>query len=266
MVKVKNFFASFLVFSLAVVICQLAYAQRLGDRQKPRKRVGVLFETLEEGVKQDLIQLKKEDPEKFRTTAKEVLEERRKELEKIKEENPEQFYEITTEARRKLKERITTMARKQGKGKELFDQRIVGEDSPGKQKMHKMILFETLSKQQKEKIISLRSKYRETLASIVKKKFKQLKEIRENNPEKFERIMEKAKDRVRQRMTRQKEDHPQRFEKFRRMNPDYLKEKMEWLREEDSELYRYIVEKAKRGYQRPFQPELREPLFDNLGE
>jgi hypothetical protein len=150
-------------------------------------------------------------------------------------------------------------------------------ERPIRERIGKMVLFETLTDKQKKQIVVLRNKYQEILVKAIKKRGEQLKKIKASDPEKFNQIIEEAKRKVRARMRNQKKHHPQKFEQFQRMNSNYLKEKMEWLQEDDPELYRYIIEKAKQGseseyyqerrnYQRPrpFEPGLREPLFDDI--
>ncbi|MCF7877071.1 MAG: hypothetical protein K9M14_01915 [Candidatus Omnitrophica bacterium] len=229
--KVKFLISSFLVLGLTLITYQPVYSQQRGRQPGQKRRPGLLFETLDQEVKQELIQLKKEDPEEFKAAIKEALEARKAELAEIREENPEEFQGIMAEAKERALERV-----KNRKGR------------PDRDKIGKMVLFETLTDEQKKQIVALRNKYKETLAKVVKERAKQLQEIKEDDPERFEQIMEKAKEKVRTRMKNQKKHHPQKFEQFQKMNPEYLGKKMEWLKEKDPQLYGYIVDKAKEGY------------------
>jgi F0F1-type ATP synthase membrane subunit b/b' len=229
--KVKFLILSFLVLGLTLIVYQPAYSQERGRGLDQRKRLGLLFETLDQEVKEELIELKKEDREEFRAAAKEALEARKAELAEIREENPEEFQEIIAEAKERALERV----------KERRGGSVRG-------KIGKMVLFETLTDEQKTKIVALRNKYQEALDKAVKKRGEELKEIKADNPEQFEQIIEEAKDKVRARMKNQKKNHPQKFKQFQRMNPEYLGKKMEWLKEKDPQLYDYIVDKAEEGY------------------
>lgn len=230
--KVKFLILSFLVLGLTLIVYQPAYSQERGRGPDQRKRLGLLFETLDQEVKEELIELKKEgQEEEFRAAAKEALEERKAELAEIREENPEEFQEIMAEAKERALERV----------KERRGGLVRG-------KIGKMVLFETLTDEQKKQIVALRNKYQEVLDKAVEKRGEELKEIKADNPEQFEQIIEEAKDKVRARMKNQKKHHPQKFKQFQRMNPEYLGKKMEWLKEKDPQLYDYIVDKAEEGY------------------
>lgn len=248
--KVQFLVSGFLVLGLTLIAYQPAYSQERGGGPNQRRRPGLLFETLDEEVKEELIQLRKEDPEEFKIAAEEALEARKAELAEIREQDPQEFEEIMTEAKERVLERVRERRGSRGMGVNEPGQKIAKE-RPVRERIGKMVLFETLTDKQKKQIVALRNKYREALAKAVKKRAEQLKEIKADDPEQFEQIIAEAREEVRTRIKNQKKHHPQKFEQFQKMNPEYLGKRMEWLKEKDPQLYDYIVDKAEGGYSQP---------------
>jgi len=217
----------------------------------------LVIETLPEDERAELFRLQKEDPEKFREVAKDVIQQRVKELEELREENPEALKEIMTVAHQRLREDIGKFRQdhpeKFEQAREKFRKDAKGPTPEQLEnlkkiqqaKMQMAVVFATLPVEKQEKILKLRKEYQGTLKKALKRRGEELKEIREENPEEFEEIMQEAKHKVAASLKKGHKKDPGKFEKLKRVKPEYLKEKLQWLKEEDPELYEDLVEKIK---------------------
>lgn len=215
--------AFFLVALLGLAAQQSLYSQEKRARQ--RQEVGLkegLLEIIGPEQRQELAELRREDPVKFRAALRELFQEKRQELEELKETNPKKY------------ERII---------KALGAYRQAQAEAP-----HRLILFETLEESKKQEIIALRNKYKETLEEAIQARAKELKNIRQEDPEEFMQIIKDAKKSVGQRIRAQKRQAPQDLERFKKINPEYLEERLEWLKEEDPLLYQHLIDRSREGF------------------
>lgn len=90
------------------------------------------------------------------------------------------------------------------------------------------LIFETLSKENKEDIRTLRGEYDEKFKEALKEKLaerkKELALIKEEDPQKFEEIMGEARRKMKKHVNRFREKHSQRFEELKKGNQERVKE------------------------------------------
>ncbi len=247
----KRVVAGILVMVLCLGLTATGFAQGPWGQQRPqgvqqdrqRKRIEalVVFGTLPAEERAELLELRQTDPEQFKKAVAERIRERGKELHQIKQDDPQQFEEIKQKAVaavknyiQDVKEDIAVATRfKQAVGRAI-----------GKQKLHNHIVFETLPTKKKEKIVALREKYQKALKTALEERTKELEAIKKEDPEKFKEIIQGAMKSARERMAQGKRRRPEAFEPFGKMKPEYLKEKLEWLKNEDPELYQYLIKRG----------------------
>jgi len=233
-----------------------AFAQQRGgvpDQLRPL----LIIETLPEDERIELFNLQRENPEKFREVAKDVIQQRVKELGQIKEENPEEFREIMTVAQQRLREDAEKFQQNHPQKFEKAREKL-GMDAQGvtqeqlknlkkaqQAKIHMAVVFATLPTEEQEVILHLRKEYQQVLKKALKRRGEELKRIKEENPEKFKEIVQEARQKVATSLKKGHKKNPQKFEKLKRVKPEYLKEKLQWLKEEDPELYEELIEKMK---------------------
>lgn len=104
--KVSAAALAFIFVSGLVVLT--AHAQTPSFRARAIARV-LVFESLSEGEKKELIELRKTDKEKFRAILKEKLVAKKAELEELKKNDPEKFKALMIKARAKIKERLAQL-------------------------------------------------------------------------------------------------------------------------------------------------------------
>lgn len=103
----KNRYFRFLLILLAAIFVfgVFVYAKGNSFRERAIARV-LVFETLSEKEKKELIELRKTDKEKFRAILREKLMAKKTELEALKKNDPEKFKLLIETTRAKIKNRL----------------------------------------------------------------------------------------------------------------------------------------------------------------
>jgi len=98
------FFTIFLTFLLGWL--SLVFAE--GNNSPSQNIMGdrIIFQTLPDKEKQDILKLKDTNISQFKEQLHEKIEARKKELQKIKQGNPQEFEQIMSSAKQKMRERI----------------------------------------------------------------------------------------------------------------------------------------------------------------
>jgi len=114
-----------IVVAISFVLAMGQYSFSFAQTEEQGKRKGpgggpvaraLLFESLPESEKKELLELRKKHTEEFRKVMKERLAKKRAELAKLKEENPEKFKEMVQNTRKKMQERLKELKEKDPKG------------------------------------------------------------------------------------------------------------------------------------------------------
>jgi len=204
----------------------------------------LVLETLPEEEISEIMALSAEDKEKFKEVLGFKFRQRKQELLRMRDEDPLEFREVLTNAQGSLQKK-----RKRLRENKHFQENMTGhrrqpaKTAQGKNnnKLQKGLIFETLSKSQQEKIIELRKKYQEYLNKILNEKYDELANLREDNPQEFAKVVQNAKDKLRQRVVWGKKHYPGKFNKLKKLKPEYLKERLKWLKEDNRDIYQELI-------------------------
>ena len=225
------FLGLFLVFMWG----KTAFAQpRGGGNVNQHVTGGLLFETLPDEDKRELIESRKEYKEEFGHIVKEKLSERKKELKQIRSGNPGRFKEIIRQSGANIKKREKQLREKQ---RETADRN---------KDIQRSFLFATLPKDEQKKILRLRKEYQETLSNTLKVRKEELEKLQRDDPERFGEIMDNARQNVKQLLKKGNVQYPEKMDKFKRMKFEHLQEKLEWLKSDDPDLYNELMGKFRK--------------------
>lgn len=106
--KNKYLRISLILFTAIFVFGVFAHTQTAPLRERAIARV-LVFESLSEKDKKELIELRKTDKEKFRAILKEKLGAKKQELEQLKKNDPEKFKALVEGAKAKIKQRLAEL-------------------------------------------------------------------------------------------------------------------------------------------------------------
>jgi len=236
-----------LVVGILVVVFSLglttgAFAQWEGLKLiKKHPDFVVVFASLPLKERHELIKLRETNPKEFKKAVGQRIRERIGELQEIEQANPQEFKQIKQKAVREVK----TYAKQLQEDIKLAARfKKAAARAMGKQNLRNQLVFESLPVKKKEKIVALRERYQQALETVLKERTEELQAIKEEDPKKYEQILQGAAKSAKERMAKGRRRKPGVFERFGKMKPEYLKEKLEWLKSEDPELYRYLIKKA----------------------
>lgn len=196
---------------MAIIGGRVAYAQ--GNQEEKTVKSGdsvaegipveneVAFEVFSDQEKEDLVKLKKEDPEKFKELVKSKVKEKREYLRNLKESDPEKYKEVVSQAREKIKQRLQKLKEENPEKFEKIMQH--------RQQMRKKRL-QQICESNPEKCAEIKQRRQEYLRQ-------RLAELKETDPEKYEKIMQRIKTgEFSGNLEKIKEKNPELYEKIKK--------------------------------------------------
>jgi len=239
----KKVVISVLVVAFCVSLTTAAFGQARQVDRTQEQIAYVVFATLPAEERAALMELRHKDAAEFKKVVGQRLKQRWEELQQIKQEDPSRFEQIKQDGINIIKRHI-----QRSKENTALTQRFqkAQHKAVGRVTLQSHIVFETLPKDQKERLIALRNKYQKALKTALNKRGEELEVLKKSDPDRFKEIVGQAMQRLRERIAKGKRRNPQVFDSLGRVNPGHLKEKLSWLKQEDPELYRYLVSRAVR--------------------
>lgn len=243
----KNKLVMFLMILVFCLVGQkTSFSQnQYNENQKRRVISSLIFEELSSEDRKELRGIRQDDKEKFRKIMNDLMVEKKEELEILKKDDPKLYRKIIQGAQKNMKKQLGQMKEKY---KEVSDNKQKKGNAARDKLMAQGFVFQTLTKDKQTEILELRQKYRKTLADAITKRVKQLKQLKETNPEKYKKLITVAREKAKQLIKKGKEKYPQKFEKLGKMKSEYVEDKFKWLKEDDPELYNNVMERRRWRY------------------
>ncbi|MDD4954734.1 MAG: hypothetical protein PHP17_01680 [Candidatus Omnitrophica bacterium] len=113
--------------------------------------------------------------------------------------------------------------------------------------MARVLVFESLSEQEKKELIELRKTDKEKFRAVLKDKLvakkAELEQLKKNDPEKFKAIMAGARAKIKARLAELKKNNPQKYEELTAKRRERIKARLEYLKQNDPQKYEELKKK-----------------------